>query len=105
MFATLSHSDDWCGHTCHAVLRYVLRALLFLVLVGTVATIFVRTLDLKCWAELKRRLGLAKASSLLDKSRSGLKAGAFRDIGVGSKVEKNLTQLNGPDVKDSCAVV
>ena len=104
-FATLSHFDAWCGSTCHTLLRYVLRFLLSLALVGTFVTTIMRILDPKRRAELKRRSGLDSASSLLGKSELCSVAGTFRDACMGAKLGNETKELNGPDVKDSCAVM
>ncbi|KAJ4990648.1 hypothetical protein SVAN01_03879 [Stagonosporopsis vannaccii] len=104
-FATLSQFDAWCGSTCHMLLRYVLRSLLVLALVGTFMASLVRTLDPKRRVELKKRLGLADASRVVCKSKLELAAGTFRDAGLGAKIGKGTMDLDGPDVKDSCAVM
>lgn len=97
--------DTWCGATCHTFLRYVLRSLLILALIRIFTTIVLRILDPKRHAELKRRTGLNNASSLLRKSEFKSVAGTFRDAGMGAKMEKRTTELNGPDVKDPCTVM
>lgn len=127
---TFSHFDTWCGATCHTLLRYVLRFLLVLALVGTFTAVFTRGLSPKHRAALRRRieqqrgvcddrddaasrlpqswtshLAVDSASSLLGETKLKFAAGMFADTGSG--VEKGLvTQFrNGPDVKDSCAVM
>lgn len=104
-FTTLSHLDIWCGSTCHTLLRYVLRLLLVLTLVGTFLAVLVRTLDPKRRAGLKEKLGLADASRVLGESKLGSISGTFIDAGMGAKMRGRTTELGGPDLRDSCAVM
>jgi hypothetical protein len=105
ILSTTMQFDIWCGATCHTFLRYVLRSLLILTLIGTFTTIVLRPLNPKRRAELKRRSVLDSASSLLRKSEFESVAGTFRDAGMGAKTEKRTTEQNGPDVKDPCTVM
>lgn len=99
---SVTHFDTWCGATCHTLLRYILRSLLILALVGTFATILMRTLDPKRRAELKRRTGLDSASSLLGRSDLSSVAG---HAGMSAKTGSESTELSDPDVKDSCTMM
>lgn len=105
-FQTLSYFDTWCGATCHTVLRYSLRYLLILAIISTLVGILVRSLDPKRRAELRRSAGVDCASSQLRRSELESVAGTSEAVGMGVKVGKNTTGLNGgPDVRDSCAVM
>lgn len=104
LFAVLSNLDTWCGDTCHTVLRYVLRCLLILVLVGMFAMVLMRSLDPERRAQLRRRYGLARETALLGRSKSGLGAGAFGGANIVGKAGDGM-EMNGPDVKDYCTVM
>lgn len=102
---TLAHFDTWCGTTCHALLRYLLRSILILVLVGTFATIIMRAVDPKQRAEVRRRSGLSGATALLEQSGLGSGGETRKDGGIGAQAKKETRDGGGPDVKDSCAVM
>jgi hypothetical protein len=105
-FTTLSHLDTWCGATCHTVLRYVLRCLLVFALTGTFVAFFVRSIDPKRRAELKRRIGADSASSLLEKREPDSVVATFGTTDLSVQRGRGATVLSGgPDVKDSCAVM
>lgn len=101
-FTTLSYFDAWCGATCHAVSRYVLRCLLVLTLAGTLVAILMRSIDPKrCW-----KVGLGSTSVLLNGIGLGSLTRSFSDDQMGIK-DGNSGQVlsGGPDLKDSCAVM
>jgi hypothetical protein len=105
LFAVLSNLDTWCGDTCHTVLRYVLRSLLILVLVGTFAMVLVRTLDPDRRAQLKTQYGLAGETALLGRSKAGFDAGRFGEANTVVNAGEGRLEMNGPDVKDYCTVM
>lgn len=102
---TLSTLDAWCGSTCHTALRYVLRTLLLIVLMGALASVVLRSLDAKRGMQVKKKTGLDSARSLLGKRDLGSVAATFRDAGVGAKMGKVDVLDDVPDVKDSCSVM
>ena len=101
----LSNLDTWCGDTCHTVLRYVLRSLLVLVLIGTFVVVLVRTLDPERRALLKTQYGLTGGTALLVQRKSGLVAGTPGEANMVVNSWDGRMEMNGPDVKDSCTVI
>lgn len=105
IFVVLSNFDAWCGNTRHTVLRYILRCLLILVLIGTFAIVLVRTLDPEWRAQLKTRYKLAGEAALLGQSKPRLVAGTLGEANMVVKARNGRIEMNGPDVKDSCTVM
>lgn len=105
ILTVLSNLDTWCGDTCHMVLRYVLRSLLILVLIGTFAMVLVRTLDPERRARLKTRYGLAGEAVLLGQHKPGLAAGTFGEANMVVKAGDGRVEMNGPDVGDYCTMM
>ena len=87
------------------VLRYVLRSLLILILIGTFAMVLVRTLDPERRARLKTRYGLAGEAVLLGQNKPGLAAGTFGEANIVVKAGDGRVEMNGPDVGDYCTVM
>ena len=87
------------------LLRYVLRFLLALALLGTFMAFLTYVPDPKRRADLKKRLGLADASRVLVHTRLEPAAGTFRNAGTGASMGKGMVELSGPDLRDSCAVM
>lgn len=103
--ATLARFDTWCGDTCHTLLRYVLRSLLVMVLVGTFGVIFMRAIDPKKRVGVKSRYGLPFASFPFGQKEVGVGGGTRKDGGMAVTTGQQMRELNGPDVRDSCAVM
>lgn len=87
------------------LLRYVLRFLLALALLGNFMALLTHVPDPKRRADLKKRLGRTDASCVLLQTRLELAAGAFRNAGIGANMGKGMVELGGPDLRDSCAVM
>lgn len=102
---TLENFDAWCGSTCHTALRYLLRMMLLVVLIGAFASVLLRCLNTKRSVALSRTTGLDGARRFLGKSELRSVARTFRDAGVGAKMG-SLEKVDGePDVKDSCMMM
>ncbi|KAF1938459.1 hypothetical protein EJ02DRAFT_468901 [Clathrospora elynae] len=97
--------ENWCGEVCGSMIRWGLRPLLVIVMVGFM--VFVISCAYSTFGSSRRnsrKAGLDNVRTLLRNSELKSGMASFKDAGVGAK-NSRWKEDDGPDVGDSCVAM